>query len=222
MNTIGRKTYFNFGNKIIAVEIICDSAAEFKQRTGLSVDEKHSPVCEVIDCLGQKTERLVGNLMAEPNYTSYEKLSDFLQEVKFITNEDIVNFCKYSKTPKTMFSPEDLNLNVKDFTSVDCWMSGFKGFINIPDDSISASYNCLHPISIKEDNKLFVPVYVFNKNKHFFDDVDTDCEEKNWIVMFLGTDNASYGQRFKSETEAYDFVSKGFECGFQKLRFYNS
>ncbi|MBX9839503.1 MAG: hypothetical protein K2X69_14455 [Silvanigrellaceae bacterium] len=222
MKLIGRKGYFKWGNRVIAHEILCETPEEFEARTGIHLEDSKSVVCEVIDCLGQKIERQVGVLLNEPNYTSQEHLSSFMNQVKLIAKEDIQKICNNSQYNKNLLTPEEIGLNLKDFKHDNCWTNNFIGFIQIPDDVIVQQYNSLNFIALHQDNKLFVPVYVFEHKEEFFDSTDNDSFEKPWVVVFHGTDNSSSGQRFKTEKEAYEFVSEGFGCGFNSLRFYNS
>lgn len=228
MKVIGRKTYISWGDKIVAVEILAENKDEFKSRTNIDVDDGKTVISEIYESLGERFEKPVGNILIEPNYTDIENLGKFISHVKMISENDIIELAKKSNTPT------HLQLNV-EFDKQSEWINkynqddnfisnGFVGFIQLSDDNILKQYCSFESIAFRgSDNKSYVPTYIFERNEPFFDHNEDDSKEKPIVVFFHGTDNGSYGERFKTMQEAQDFVSNGFLCGFKrKLRFYNS
>lgn len=226
MKLIGRKTYFKLQSHIIAFEILSQNEEEFKNLTGITLTEDNSVVCDVNNFLGTKTEKIVGEPISEPNYTTLQYLIDFMNSFKMITLSDIELVAKQDNISKKLLTFEECG--IKDHHLENSYFKNhFKGLIELSTNIIVSNYNILSPISIKSTNansekSEFVPVYVFEKNEKFFDSADNDYEEKPWIAFFLGNDNSSYGERFKTYEEAMEFVNEGFMCGYKQLRFYNS
>lgn len=228
MKTIGRKTYIHWGDKIVAVEILAEKPSEFKDRTGISVEENKSFVCEISDIFGERVERPVGQLLMEPNYTEITNFGSFLSSLKMISQNDIDQIAKSINTPTNLVHDVQINEHGewihqynKEKGKIN---SGFIGFIELTKNTILKSFCPLTHICFTDiNNTPFIPVYLFKEEKTFFDSADSDSEEKPFIVFFHGTDNCSYGERFTTIEEAEKFISKGFACALnKKLRFFNS
>jgi hypothetical protein len=227
MQVIGRKVYMNWGKHVVAVEILAESSEDFFERTGILLENDKSVVCEVVDMLGQRVERKVGNILREPNYTDTKNLQSFMDSVKTITNEDIESLTKNSGIPLELCNNDvaDLKDWGSDFSSY--FDGSFVGYIEVPNSynhQILSNYCQLSYMSFVNDNKkAYVPVFIMERKGHFFDtDTDENIKGLDWVVLFLGTDNLSYGQRFINKIDAKDFVKKGFKAGFEQLRGYNS
>lgn len=126
----------------------------------------------------------------------------------------------------------------------------FLGFIEVPNENehkVLYNYNTLSlTSSMTPDGRRYTPVYIFDgrKNPESTDPDDIDYEgfffdsktesadgfdivaanaEKPWIVYYLGTDNASYGQRFETKDIALSFAKTGFRAGHSdNLQYFNS
>lgn len=227
MQVIGRKVYMNWGNNVVAVEILAENPESFTARTGIQLDSDKSVVCEVVDILGQRVERKVGNILREPNYTETNHLQSFINSVKTITNEDLESLSNNSKIPLELCDNKVANL--KDWGSdfSEYFDGSFVGYIEVPnteEHKILSNYCQLSYMSfVNDDKKAYVPVFLMERKTEFFDsDTPENIKGLDWVVLFLGTDNLSYGQRFINRVDAKDFIKKGFKCGFEKLRGYNS
>jgi hypothetical protein len=124
----------------------------------------------------------------------------------------------------------------------------FLGYIEVPnakEHAVLHNFNTLSLIAAQSTTgKYYVPVFLFDGRVgyaeheadeeyegYFFDggegvygkvDIKKLNNEKPYIVMYLGTDNASYGQRFETIEKAKAFIALGFKAGFKDLLFYNS
>lgn len=106
------------------------------------------------------------------------------------------------------------------------------GFIQVPSEKDGRLYkHCeLSRISFNaKDGLFYVPVFVFEYKDAVFDSeifCNKSFEGLDWVVLYHGHDNCSYGRRFKSKFDAMNFTQKGCLNGFQnligKLDFYNS
>lgn len=227
MQVIGRKIYMHWGKNVVAVEILAETAEVFADRTGIVLEPEKSVICEVVDMLGQRIERKVGNVLREPNYTDTNNLQNFIESVKHITNEDLDSLAKHSGIPLELCDNSVAEL--KDWGSdfENTFDGGFVGYIEVPNSEqhqILSNYCQFSFIAFRnEQKKTYVPVFIINRNDKFFDaDTDENIKGLDWIVLFLGTDNCSFGERFINKVDAKEFVKNGFKCGMKKLRGYNS
>lgn len=226
MKTLSRKVYMKWSdNTIVAVEILAETVKEFEARTGMVIEEGKSLICESFEILSETKERSIGNIMIEPTYTQIAELGSFVSQVKLITNNDIQSILDNDKTSLELKQKTSIKEGrwILDYTKEKG--KDFVGFIELSKNTILERYNCFNNIAfIGEDEKLFIPTFISKKDEFQFDEKETveDIQTKKIIVLFLGTDNCSYGQRFKTFEEAEEFVKLGHKCGMQKLRFYNS
>lgn len=231
MRTVGRKVYMHWGNKVVAVEILAETPEQFEQRTHIHLEEDISVVCEIRDIFGERTERTVGTILDEPCHSAKQGMSEFFSSVKLITQEDISDLSRSCGISKgCVHSP--LEFNNEYAQDIDSWHEGFEGFIELPnkqEHSILYSYNKLSHITQETvDKRLYIPVFVNETRRAFFDDPHETAElidAKPWVVLFLGNDNCSYGYRFETKDKAMNYLKAGFEVGLPthpKLYFYNS
>lgn len=117
---------------------------------------------------------------------------------------------------KTAFH-SNVNLSEKIITYINRRMSNFNilGFIEIPDIEKHSivNFNRFFSIAFKtNDNRYFVPVGFKRERKTYFD--NDKIEKGSYILIYLGNDDYSYGQRFMSQEVAFEFASRGWKSGF--------
>lgn len=229
MQSIGRKLYMKWGDKIVAVEFLAENAEQFKARTHIEVTDNKSVVCEVADVFGERIEREIAPVLVEPNYYQQESLGQFISQVKMITEKDLDNLAIGSGIPLDICDNSVAQIqgwgNPNDWK--DSFDDGFLGYLEVPNKKheILHNYCQLSFIGFNGANeKTYVPVFLFKSENQFFDSEPNEkFVEKPWVVLFHGNDNSSSGQRFVSKMEAEIFLKDGFKCGInKKLEFYNS
>lgn len=57
-----------------------------------------------------------------------------------------------------------------------------------------------------------MPVGFKRERKTYFD--NDKIEKGSYILIYLGNDDYSYGQRFMSQEAAFEFASRGWKSGF--------
>ena len=137
-----------------------------------------------------------------------------------------------SKIPLELISVNDVKLNPMDASVYSGFNEHLIGFNQVPVKEHGRLFtHCLFSnIGFVAHNGLsYVPVFLLHTEDTFFDKEVFYAKPYpglRWIVLYHGQDNCSYGRRFRSESEAREFVNHGFKNGFEsfsgKLDFYNS
>lgn len=117
---------------------------------------------------------------------------------------------------KTAFH-SNVNLSENTIAYINKRMSNFNilGFIEIPDIEKHSivNFNRFFSVAFKtNDNRYFVPVGFKRERKTYFD--NDKIEKGSYILIYLGNDDYSYGQRFMSQEAAFEFASRGWKSGF--------
>jgi len=230
--TLGRKVYIPWGNQVVALEILAENPSQFEERNNVKFSENKSLVAEVREVFGENVTTFLGESLMTPSITSLEELGRAISTIKPITQKDIDFISNQYNHMLSFYQNEDINFTdhckwIIDYNNDnhDSLITGFVGFIEIPNNDILNGYNQLQNIAFTSvDGRNFVPVYVFNSQEFQFDDKDLEFNDKKWIVFYHGTDNASYGKRFTTKEEADNFAALGFKAGLypNKLNFFNS
>lgn len=251
MNDIGRKVFLDWGHQVIAVEIYDETPEAFTARTGIPFSQLNRKpfISALVDTgLGEVIEQKVGVTIA--NVQPLVSLTEIISTpALFLSESDLAN-CIANTPISTEFHTDGYALGFAD-NLLSYWGHAYEGreflgFIEIPNEQdhiILHNYNTLSLTSAKAPNgKLYTPVYIFDGRKDplsndpddegfFFDDKESEDgfdikaanDAKPWIVYYLGTDNASYGQRFATKDEAFLFAKTGFRAGHSNnLQYFNS
>ena len=117
---------------------------------------------------------------------------------------------------KTAFH-SNVNLSENTIAYINKRMSNFNilGFIEIPDIEKHSIVNFNRFFSVAfqtNDNRYFLPVGFKRERKTYFD--NDKIEKGSYILIYLGNDDYSYGQRFMSQDAAFEFASRGWKSGF--------
>lgn len=235
---IGRKAYFRYGDKVMAVEVYAETPEAFKNRTGIDVtDPSVAEVANLVDYTGVVSEMRVGKSVERLRYA--EGIADIVCRKRLMmAQRDIDDAVAKSTIP----------LDLKQFDEIDgidaqhySYLSGsfyfgkqdqeagkqsFLGFMEIP----TAKHGLLHgqttfnAASVKlPDEREFVAVHVFKSDTFYFDQSNDNVENGEWIVLIYGVDNHSEGQRFKTEEDALAFVKLGWTMALgRSMLYYNS
>lgn len=151
---------------------------------------------------------------------------------KAIAPVDLEFLVTDSKIPLTPIPAQHIKLNPMEAAVFEGFEPFLAGFSQVP----AKEHGRLHTHCIlscisftAQDGLSYVPIFVFERTERFFDSEiyqGKSFEGLNWIALYHGNDNCSYGRRFRSEFDALRFVKKGFVNGFEnvsgKLDFYNS
>lgn len=235
---IGRKVYFRYADKVMAVEVYAETPEAFKERTGIDViDHTVAEVASLVDYTGVVSEVRVGKsveklrygqgigevitrprlMMAQQDVNDAIARSDISLDLKQIADiPDMPEHFKGYLSQSFYFDPEDRKAG----------KSSFVGFVQIPSEKtfILSDLTSLSCASFTTpDNRQFVSVHVFENGSFEFDTDKDSIEKGDWIVLIYGVDNYSVGKRFKTEEEAKSFVSLGWKMGLDDdLLYYNS
>ncbi len=232
LKTLGRKVYLPWGNQVIALEILTETPEQFEQRHNVQFSDKQALVAEVRDVFGENVTTFVGESLIKPSFNALEDLGRAVSTIKPITQKDIDSISNQYNDMLSFFGNEEIQFQdhckwIVEYNNDrnDQLINGFLGFIEIPNNTILNNYNQLQNITFTSlSGRNFVPVYLFHSEQFHFDDKDEEFNDKKWIVFYHGTDNASYGKRFKTKEEAEKFADLGFKAGLypNKLNFFNS
>ena len=235
---IGRKVYFRYADKVMAVEVYAETPEAFKDRTGIDViDHTVAEVASLVDYTGVVSEVRVGKsveklrygqgigevitrprlLMAQMDVDDAIARSDISLDLKQIADiPDMPEHFKGYLSQSFYFDPEDR----KD------GKASFVGLVEIPNEN-HRILNDLTSLSCAAfnlpDKSQFISVHVFESGSFEFDTDKDSIDNGEWIVLIYGVDNYSVGKRFKTEEEAKEFVSLGWKMGLDDdLLYYNS
>ena len=206
-------------------------------------------VSEIVDFgLGEIIERKKG--FSKASVQVHRNLGEIIAtHGVFVSEQDIVELSESSKIVIQPQTGDEAGIDADKQKYQESFRKDageFLGYIEVPNEkehSILHNYSQFCAMSAAgKEGKMYVSVYLFDGRANpldkddcgfFFDsgdggdDMSTDAinalnEDMPWIVMFYGTDNMSYGQRFKDIEDARKFAGLGFKAGFEKLRYYNS
>jgi len=231
---IGRKAYIPYGNQVIAIEIYAETPGDFTARTGIDLsNECVAQISTLENILDQVVERPVGPSVER--FHTAEGIGNIVNRKHLmLSSVDLDDMIKYSSVSTKLFQASDidgLEPNAIDYLSGtsffhDKTKKSFQGFIEIPSkqNTILSDFNQLTTCSVKIiNNKYFVPVHLFKNSEFLFDDKRDKKENGEWIVLYYGIDNTSYGLRFSTEDMALEYIECGFKAGYNPdILYYNS
>jgi len=148
-----------------------------------------------------------------------------IYNINSMTESEKEAYVSLISTDKKLHRKAPLEKNILDYISDSMWRFEILGFIEIPEpkEYPVMELNKFVGISHKSNEiqeKYFLPVGFMIQKESFFN--NDDISQGQYIIYFLGNDNTSYGKRFDSKEEAYEFVNKGWLCGFENLMWHNS
>lgn len=237
---LGRKVYFRYGDKVMAVETYAETPEAFKERTGIDViDHTVAEVASLVDCAGGVFEMRVGKSVEKLRYA--EGIAEIITRRRLLMSEqDIHELINHSKVDLTLHQKEDIpdiDDNLHNYLTGSFYFGederkankqSFVGYMEIPGKKESLlngflTLGCASFYSGEDQERQFVSVHLFKSGTFSFDTGKDTPENGEWVVLFYGVDNHSEGQRFKTEEEAKAFVARGWKAGFDKdLLYYNS
>jgi hypothetical protein len=231
---IGRKVYFRYADKVMAVEVYAETPEAFKDRTGIDViDHTVAEVASLVDYTGVVSEARVGKSVEKLRYA--EGIAEVITRPRLMMAQqdidDAISRSTISLELKQVSDIPDMPENFKNYLTSSFYFNtndkkSFVGFVEIPNKNhfILNNLVTLHSASfIMPDQREFVSVHVFKSGTFEFDTEKDIIEKGEWIVLIYGVDNYSLGKRFHTEQEANDFVRLGWKMEFENdLLYYNS
>lgn len=235
---IGRKVYFRYGDKVMAVEVYAETPEAFKERTGIDViDHTVAEVASLVDYTGVVSEIRVGKSVEKLRYA--EGIAEVITRPRLLMAQqdvdDAITRSAISLELKQVDDIPDMPEHFKGYLSQSFYFdpedrkagkASFVGFVEIPNEK-HLILNDLTTLACAAfslpDKRQFISVHVFESGSFEFDTDKDSIEKGEWIVLIYGVDNYSVGKRFKTENEAKGFVSLGWKMGLDNdLLYYNS
>lgn len=235
---IGRKAYFRYGDKVMAVEVYAETPEAFKSRTGIDViDHTVAEIASLVDFTGVVSEMRVGTSVEKLRYA--EGVSEIVCRPRLmLAQADVDDAIAKANIPLDLKQEEDIPDMPDHFKSYlaqsfyfgqedrKAGKASFVGFVQIPSEKtfILSGLTTLSCASFRlPDNRQFVSVHLFKSGTFEFDTNNDSVDNGEWLVLIYGVDNHSVGKRFKTEDEAKAFIGLGWKMGLDNdLLYYNS
>jgi hypothetical protein len=235
---IGRKAYFRYGNKVMAIEVYAETPEAFKERTGIDViDHTVAQVASLVDYTGVVSEVRVGKSVEKLRYA--EGIAEVITRPRLMMAQqdidDAIARSTISLELKQITDIPDMPEHFKDYLTPSFYFdtddrkagkTSFVGFVEIPNENhfILNNLITLHSAAFSmPDKREFVSVHIFKSGTFEFDTEKDILAKGEWIVLIYGVDNYSLGKRFHTEQEANDFVRLGWKMELENdLLYYNS
>lgn len=235
---IGRKAYFRYGDKVMAVEVYAETPEAFKSRTGIDViDHTVAEIASLVDYTGVVSEMRVGTSVEKLRYA--EGIGEIVCRPRLMmAQSDVDDAVAKADIPLDLKQVEDIPEmpeHLKSYLSQSFYFgeedrkagkASFVGLIQIPSEKtfILSDLTMLSCASFMvPDNRQFVSVHLFKSGSFEFDTDKDSMDNGDWVVLIYGVDNYSVGKRFKTEDEAKAFISLGWKMGLDNdLLYYNS
>lgn len=235
---IGRKAYFRYGDKVMAVEVYAETPEAFKSRTGIDViDHTVAELASLVDYTGVVSEVRVGTSVEKLRYA--EGIGEIVCRPRLMmAQSDVDDAIVKADIPLELKQVEDIPEmpeHLKVYLSQSFYFgqedrkagkASFVGFVQIPSEKtfILSDLTMLSCASfMMPDNRQFVSVHLFKSGSFEFDTDKDSIDNGEWVVLIYGVDNYSVGKRFKTEDESKDFISLGWKMGLDNnLLYYNS
>lgn len=235
---IGRKAYFRYGDKVMAIEVYAETPEAFKDRTGIDViDHKVAELSSLVDYTGVVSEVRVGKSVEKLRYA--EGIGEIVCRPRLmLAQADVDDAIAKANIPLELKQEKDIPDMPDHFKSYlaqsfyfdqedrKAGKASFVGFVQIPSEKtfILSDLTTLSCAAFMlPDNRQFVSVHLFKSGTFEFDTNNDSVDNGEWVVLIYGVDNYSVGQRFKTEEDAKAFISLGWKMGLSEdLLYYNS
>lgn len=233
----GRKAYFRYGDKVMAVEIYAETPEAFKERTGIDViDHTVAELASLVDYTGVTSEVRVGKSVEKIRYG--EGIGELITRPRLMLAQsdvdDAIEKSPISLAVKQVSDIPDMPEHLKSYLSQSFYFdpedrktgkASLVGLVEIPTDK-NFILNDLTALGCAAfslpDKRQFVSVHLFKSSGFEFDTAKDSFENGQWIVLIYGVDNYSVGKRFQTEEDARAFIALGWKMGIEDLLYYNS